>query len=284
MTHHTGTLDGSPEAGTPALRWRLWRPEVDEVRAVVALVHGIHEHSGRYAYVASQLMLRGIEVHAFDLRGHGESEGPRGQIESFDDYLDDLDRFIAHVQATATEAPLFLMGHSMGGLIAATWWASRPTDAFAGLILSSPALQLPPQNALLLTAAPVISRFLPRLAVGKLDLADLSRDPAVQAQYANDPLNTVKPVQARTGWELYQTSLRHDPTNEVFSGPIYVFHGTEDHITDPAGSRALAEHAPGDVTLKLWEGLRHETMNEPERDKVIAALADWILAHVPEAG
>lgn len=276
MTHTTGTLDGE-SPGVPSLRWRLWRPELGETRASLAFIHGIHEHSGRYAYVASRLMLRGIEVHAFDLRGHGESDGPRGQIDAFTEYLDDTDRFVEHVRQSAAEAPRFLLGHSMGGLIAARWWTSRSHDDFAGLVLSSPALRVPDPSRLLLTAAPLISRFAPYTRVGKLRLEDLSRDERVQAQYANDPLNTPKPVRARTAWELYQTSQAVDLQSGAFEAPLYLFHGSEDRITDPAGSRALAEAASGDTTLTIWDGLRHETLNEPEREDVIDALADWIL-------
>ncbi|MEM1056913.1 MAG: lysophospholipase [Bacteroidota bacterium] len=275
MTHTTGTLDGSP-----ALRWRHWRPEIGETAASVALIHGIHEHSGRYAYVASRLMLRGIEVHAVDLRGHGESEGPRGQIDDFGEYVQDADRFLQHVRRSAAEAPRFLMGHSMGGLVSERWWVSHDHSDFAGLILSSPALAVPKPNALLLAAAPLIDRFAPRLPVGKLNLEHLSRDVRVQAQYANDSLNTVKPIQARTGWQLYQTTQEHDPADSAFDRPMYLFHGTDDPITDPEGTRTLAAAARNHATLRLWDGLRHETMNEPEREDVIDAVADWILAQV----
>ena len=277
MTHTTGFLDGSP-----TLRWRLWRPDAPggEVRASLALVHGIHEHSGRYAYVASRLMLRGIEVHAFDYRGHGESHGPRGQIEAFSEWLEDVDRFAERVRRTAL-APVFLMGHSLGGLIAASWWASRQPTDWEGLILSSPALALPAVNPLLQAVAPHASRFLPRLRVTRLDPSHLSRDPRVGEAYLADPLNVCAGVQARTGYEVQQAGLALREHDARFSAPLYVFHGSDDAITDPEGSRRLADAAPGDdVTLKLWDGLRHETMNEPERDEVIDAVAEWVLARV----
>ena len=289
MTHTSGTLPGGTAPETPGgdasrepdLFWRLWRPDVPggEVRAAVLLVHGIHEHSGRYAGVASRLMLRGIEVHAVDLRGHGESEGARGYVDRFEDYLGDVDRFVAHVREAGAATPRFMMGHSMGGLIAATWWAERQPDDLDGLILSSPALAIPPVNPLLQAAAPFVSKRLPTFRVKPLDVSQLSRDPAVGRQYMEDPLVTAKGVMARTGYEIQQAGDRVRQRLGEFRAPLYLFHGTDDAITDPAGTQRLArEAASGDVTLKLWDGLRHETMNEPERDDVIGAVADWVLA------
>jgi alpha-beta hydrolase superfamily lysophospholipase len=275
MTHTSGTLDGSH-----SLYWRLWRPDVPggEVRAAVLLLHGIHEHSGRYAGVASRLMLRGVEVHAVDLRGHGASEGARGYVERFEDYLSDVDRFVEHALASGAAAPRFLLGHSMGGLVAATWWAERQPDALDGLILSSPALALPPVHPLLQAAAPFVSRRLPTLRVQPLDVSKLSRDPSVGRQYQEDPLVTSKGVMARTGYEIQQAAQRLRQRPQAFRAPLYLFHGTDDEIADPEGTARLArEAASDDVTLRLWDGLRHETMNEPERDEVIGAVAEWVL-------
>lgn len=275
MTHTTGTFDGSP-----TLRWRLWRPDTPngEIRASLALVHGIHEHSGRYAYVASRLMLRGIEVHAFDYRGHGVSDGPRGQIDTFDEWLADMDRFAEHVRQSAI-APTFLMGHSLGGLISASWWASRQPTDWRGLILSSPALALQPLNPLLDLAVPLILRFAPRIVAGSLKEGQLSRDPRVEEAFAADPHTIKTGVQARTGYELHEAAKALRQHDDRFTSPLLLFHGTADEVTLPEGSRRLAEAAPSDdVTLKLWDGLRHETLNEPERDEVIDVVADWILA------
>lgn len=251
-----------------------------EIQASVGLVHGIHEHSGRYAYLASRLMLQGIEVHALDLRGHGESEGARGQIDSFSEYAEDVERWMEHVQATRSDVPLFVMGHSMGGLVVSDWYSSGEREALDGLILSSAALRVPPPNPLLLAVAPLVSRYAPRLPVGKVDVSRLSRDPAVGDRYLNDPLNTTSGVQARTGNELLQASERVSARTAAFGLPMYLFHGSEDEITDPDGTRHLASNAPSDdVTLRIWEGLRHETFHEPERDEVIDSIAEWVLAH-----
>jgi alpha-beta hydrolase superfamily lysophospholipase len=273
MTHETGTLR---TADGLDLFTRRWTPDRGAV-AVVALVHGVHEHSGRYAYLASALMRRGIAVHALDLRGHGQSPGERGQVEaSFDEYVGDVARFLDETRAAAEGAPLFLMGHSMGGLVAAAVLVDRGTDGLAGVVLSSPALAVD-APALLRRAAPVVARFFPDAPVTRLDLSGLSRDPVVARAYREDPLTLNQGVRARLGHEIVRTAERVRQRSDAFDVPLYLFHGTADRLTSPEGTRWLAAHAASDdVTLRLYEGLYHETLNEPERDDVIGALADWL--------
>lgn len=277
MTHTTGALV-TPDDVT--LFTRTWTPDLP-ARAVLALVHGVHEHSGRYAYVASALMQRGIAVHAFDLRGHGQSDGPRGQVEGFDEYVDDLSTFLVQVRAAAGDLPVFLMGHSMGGLVVSSTVTHRGTDGLAGIVLSSPALAIPDQPKVLTALAPVVARWLPNLPVTKLDLSRLSRDPTVARAYEEDPLTITQGVRARLGYAIIRAidEVRERP--EAFDVPLYLFHGDADEVTAIEGTTWLAEHAASDdVTLRIWEGLYHETLNEPERDHVIGALADWLDARI----
>ena len=278
MTHATGTRT-SPDGLT--LFTRRWTPD-RPVRGTVVLVHGVHEHSGRYAYLASALMARGFEVRALDLRGHGQSEGPRGQVEAFDDYLRDL-RPVLEDTLEEADTPVFLMGHSMGGLVVAATVVERGTDGLAGVILSSPALRVD-SPAPLRALAPWIARWFPDLPVTRLDLGRLSRDPTVERAYREDPLTSTQGVRARLGLEILRATERVQMHPEAFDVPLYLFHGTADRLTDPEGSRWLAEHAASeDVTLTLYDGYLHETLNEPERDEVIDALADWIDAHLDGA-
>ena len=270
MTHETGTRTGPDGTELFVRRWTPDRP----TRAVVALVHGLHEHSGRYATLATALMARGIAVRAVDLRGHGQSGGPRGQVESFDDYLADVRPWLDEVVAQA-DVPVFLMGHSMGGLVAAATVVDRGTDGLAGVVLSSPALQVdsPP---LLRRLAPWVARWFPNAPVSKLDLEHLSHDPTVARAYREDPLTTKGGVRARLGLALLTASEHVRQHPEAFDVPLYLFHGADDRLTNPEGTCRLATHATGDVTLRIWDGLYHETMNEPERDRVIGELADWL--------
>lgn len=276
MTHDTGSLTSSD--GT-TLFTRHWRPD-GEARALVVLVHGLHEHSGRYAYLASALMRRGLAVHALDLRGHGQSEGRRGQVDHVDEFVDDVHALLREAREEAGDRPLFLLGHSMGGLVAALYVVERGTDGLAGVVLSSPALA-DDAPAFLKKLAPVLARWLPNLPAQPLDLSGLSRDPVVERQYREDPLTLKQGIRARLAAELLKGMDRVRRRPEAFDAPLYLFHGTDDAIVPDSGTAWLAEHAASDdVTLRLWDGLYHETMNEPERDEVIAALADWLDAHV----
>jgi alpha-beta hydrolase superfamily lysophospholipase len=282
MQHDAGTLHA---ADGLTLATRRWLPN-RRPKAAVALVHGIGEHSGRYAHVATHLMLHGYGAYAFDLRGHGRSEGePRAYAESFDAYVGDLDRFLDSVRAerrAEPRRPLFLYGHSLGGAIAAAYVIERGADGLAGLVLSSAALRIPADlSPLLQKAAGVLSRFVPRLPVSKLDTSHLSRDPAVVRAYEEDPLVYTGGVRARVGAEVLRVTEHVQQHADAFALPLYLYHGTADRITDPAGSRWLHEHAPAaDKSLKLYEGLYHETHNEPERERVLDDLTAWLDAHV----
>jgi alpha-beta hydrolase superfamily lysophospholipase len=277
MQHDTGTL---VTADGLTLYTRRWWPDTP-ARAVVLLVHGIGEHSGRYAYPAAHLLLHGIAVLSYDHRGHGQSEGERAHVDRFDDYLGDLDRALAWAREEAGGRPLFLMGHSLGGLIVARYVVDRRPEGLAGLILSSPALQIPTDlSPFLQRIAGPVSRLAPRLRTTKLDLAHLSRDPAVARTYAEDPLCDTGGIRSRLGYEILEATraVRHHP--EAFTLPLLLYHGTADRITDPAGSRWLYEHAPSDdKTLHLYDGFFHETHNEPERERVLDDLVRGIEAH-----
>ncbi|WP_412067679.1 alpha/beta hydrolase [Rubrivirga sp. IMCC43871] len=279
MTHATGSLisrDGR------TLFTRSWTPDGDP-RGVVLIVHGLHEHSGRYAYAASALMQRGYAVCASDLRGHGRSDGPRGQVEGFDEYVDDLRLFLSRVEEEAGDRPVFLMGQSMGGLVVARLVASGGAAEVAGVALTSPILDVPEGTpGWLLSVADVLARWVPTLPVQSIDLSALSRDPSVEAAYKADPLAIVQGVRVRLAAEIRRAFLAVRDRPERFTMPLYLTHGTDDQITPPSGTTWLAEHAASnDVTLQLWPGLLHETFHEPERDETIAHFADWLDAHAP---
>ncbi|OLL30103.1 lysophospholipase [Burkholderia sp. SRS-W-2-2016] len=255
-----------------------WRPD-GQLRATVALLHGLAEHAGRYAALAGRLNAAGIELVAIDLRGHGDAPGKRAYVRRFDDYLLDAQALLD--AAAQSCALLFLMGHSMGGAIAALYAIER-LDAsgrrLAGLILSSPALA-PGRDVpkWMLAASQIISRIYPSFPAMKIDAALLSRlQPVVNAN-RNDPLVHHGAIPARTGAELLLAMARIERGRADLRMPLLVFHGTEDKLTEPDGSRAFGAHAGSpDKTLTLHEGSYHETMNDLDRDRVIGALVDWI--------
>ncbi|APA84176.1 lysophospholipase [Paraburkholderia sprentiae WSM5005] len=259
----------------PLYRWRPRGP----IRATVALLHGLAEHAGRYAAVASRLNASGIELVAIDLRGHGHAPGKRAYVKRFDDYLLDAQALLD--AAAQSCAPLFLMGQSMGGAVAALYAIER-LDAsgrrLSGLILSSPALA--PGRDMpkwMLALSQVISRVYPGFPAMKIDPALLSRlQPVVNAN-RNDPLVHHGAIPARTGAELLRAMARIERGRAELRMPLLVFHGTDDKLTEPDGSRAFGEHAGSpDKTLTLHQGSYHETMNDLDRDRAIEALVEWI--------
>ncbi|AHI72873.1 PGAP1-like family protein [Burkholderia thailandensis E264] len=256
-------------------------------RATVALVHGLAEHAGRYQALAERLNAAGIEVVAIDLRGHGHSPGERAWVERFDQYLEDADALVASVARDDT--PLFLMGHSMGGAVAALYAVERAAvrrPGLTGLILSSPALA-PGRDVprWMLAMSRFISRVWPRFPAIKIDAALLSRDPAVVAANRADPLVHHGPVPARTGAEILDAMRRIEAGRAALRVPVLVYHGTADKLTEPDGSRDFGRHVGSpDRTLTLYEGNYHETMNDLERERVIGAQIDWIAARAPARG
>ena len=262
----------------PTLAGRSWMP--DGARAVIAVVHGIAEHGGRYAWLAAQANAQGIGVVTMDLRGHGRSPGERSYVERFDDYLLDVDALWTRALELAAGRPLFLMGHSMGGAIALRWAAQR-RQAMAGLILSSAALKIGGDvPRLLIALAPLLSRWLPHLRGTKLDPALISRDPAQVAAYVNDPLVSLKAPPARTGAELLAAMDANRAAVKGLNLPVYLFHGDADRLTDPEGSREIhAAWGGADKALRLWPGSRHETLNDLDREAVAAELLAWVRGH-----
>jgi alpha-beta hydrolase superfamily lysophospholipase len=261
----------------PLYRWRA----TGTPWATVALLHGLAEHAGRYAALAERLNAAGIELLAIDLRGHGHAPGKRARIDRFDDYLLDAEALVS--VAARDGAPLFLMGHSMGGAIAALYAIERlPASGhrLAGLILSSPALA-PGRDVprWMLTMSQVISRIWPGFPAMKIDPALLSRNPAIVEANRNDPLVHHGAIAARTGAEILLAMARIERGRAGLQMPLLVYHGTADKLTEPEGSRAFGQHAGSlDKTLTLHEASYHETMNDLDRDRVIGELLAWIEA------
>lgn len=264
-------------ADAVTLAAQSWRPT--QPRAVLAVVHGIAEHSGRYWFLAEQAYARGLAVVAVDLRGHGRTPGKRSYVDRFDDYLLDVDALMTQAREIAAGRPVFLMGHSMGGAIALRWLAQRG-QAVAGLILSSAALKIGDDvPRLLVRLAPLLSNWVPYVRGTRIEPATISRDEAAVAAYLNDPLVSKLAPPARTGGELLRAMAANRAAAPGLTVPVYLFHGDADRLTDPAGSREIYELWGGsDRTLRLWPGSRHETLNDLDREAVVAELLDWVLA------
>ena len=262
---------------------RHWAPTGDPWARMV-LVHGAGEHSGRYERTGGLFAEAGIDVTAFDLRGSGGSEGRRGDVERWDDFLDDVASMLEMVRynASGSEAstPVILFGHSMGGLICTDEVLSgRPAPDL--LVLSSPALDdgLPRWQH---SVGPVIARIYPTLALKNAWGPEaLSRDPEVGRLASEDPGCPPKGT-VRLGASAFKAQAR---VRELLPGldvRTYVFHGGDDPLVPPSASEPF-EGLPG-VTRRLYPGLRHETMNEPEGPQVVADVIAWLREAVSGGG
>ncbi len=277
MIYHHGTFQ-SYDAGE--LFEQAWMPD-DQPRAVLLLVHGLGEHSGRYEHVAEYFTSKGIGIETFDLRGHGKADGRRAYVNSFDDYLRDLDVFHKRVQERHYEQPLFLYGHSMGGTIAALYVITRKPE-FKGLILSGSLLKMGADiSPLLIKMAAIVGKYAPKMKTTKLDSASISRDPEIVRDYDEDPLNYREGFPARTGYESILAAQRILTQTESLTLPILIMHGSADKITNPEGSRELYEGVHStDKTLKFYDGFYHEIHNDPEKERVFSDIFHWLELHL----
>jgi len=258
------------------LHENCWLP-AGEPGGVVVVVHGLNDHSGRYTELAARLNRHGYAVYAMDLRGHGKSQGARLLIRSFDEYLADLELHVDRVRRRGPDKPLFLFGHSMGGAIVALLGITRQPDV-RGLVLSVPAVVIGGGvSPLLRRLAPLVSRLFPRLRIMRLGYRTLCRDPEVVEQFKNDPLVYHGRFPVRTGAEILRAAGRIQDQMEALKLPLLLLHGTADMATDPEGSRRLHARAGStDKTLKLYEGLFHDLLHEPEKEQVTADLIEWL--------
>lgn len=225
MEHTEGTFQGL--AGL-ALRYQRWRPDAG-LKAAIAVVHGFGEHSGRYANLIGHFVPRGYSVSGYDLRGHGLSPGKRGAIRSWQEFREDTRAFFSHVAGLESGAPLFLYGHSMGGLIVLDLALHSP-EGMKGVISSGPALGKPGVSPLLLALSRVLSTIAPGLTLKTgLDATALSRDPSVVKAYQEDPL-VHSLASARLGTELENTAKWVHAHAAELRVPLLIVHGEADRL------------------------------------------------------
>lgn len=246
-------------------------------QAAVIVSHGYAEHSGRYKAFAETLAAHGYAVYALDHRGHGQSEGVRASVRVFDEYVDDLARFIDRVRETRPHPPRFLFGHSMGALVALQLVLEQP-EKVEGLVLTGSylenAVKLSPP---LLRAAKTVSRLAPELPVQSLDTDALARDEAVVEAYRSDPLVYHGKVRARLGYEMLRSGPYVLQRAASIDLPVLLQHGGADRMAAPAGTQAVFEAlGSGDKTLKVYDGAYHEILNDYGKEQVIADILAWL--------
>jgi acylglycerol lipase len=256
--------------------YQFWLPE-GRPKAVLLVIHGLAEHSGRYANLVAHLVPHGYAVYGMDHLGHGKSDGARTYVERFSDFVESLHTYVGIVREGQVDAPIFLVGHSLGGLIAVTWLLEHQ-DEVQGVILSGPAVRIPDNiSALTIFAGKILSALLPRVGILGLAARGVSRDPAVVAAYLDDPLVFTGKVTARLGAEMLKAMRRIEVDARRMRLPMLILQGSADKLVDPAGARMLHERVgSADKTLKIYPGLYHEVYNEPEHGQVLRDVESWL--------
>ena len=256
---------------------RSWTPPA--VRAVVVICHGVNSHSGQYLWTGEQLVTRGLAVFALDLRGRGRSEGERFYVEEVADYVSDVAATVALAKARHPGLPVFLLGHSAGGVVSSTYVLDNPT-AVSGFICESFAFQVPAPG-FALAAIKGLSHIAPRLPVLTLKNEDFSRDPKAVEALNNDPLTARESQPAITVAALVRADERLREEFPRITLPLLIMHGTEDKATVCHGSEFFHQTAGSkDKTLKLYEGHYHDLLNDFGKETVLADIVAWMEARI----
>jgi acylglycerol lipase len=257
---------------------RSWRPETN-ARAVVAIVPGFNSHSGYYGWVADRLTANGFAVYAVDLRGRGRSEGERFYVEKFADYVRDAVSLVHLAKSREPGRPLFMLGHSAGGVVACIYTLEYPTE-LAGLICESFAHEVPaPDFALAVFKG--LSHVAPHAHILHLKNEQFSRDPNVVKAMNEDPLIAHETQPTQTLAEMVRADERLKQEFPLITLPVLILHGTADQATKPSGSQRFYDMAGStDKTLKLYNGHYHDLLNDVGRETVMADIMSWLAAHV----
>jgi len=259
--------------------FRSWQPE-GHTRGIVAIVPGFNSHSGYYDWAAGQLTVAGLAVYAVDLRGRGRSDGERFYVTRFSEYVDDVAGLVSHVRSELSGLPLFLLGHSAGGVVSCLYALDHQQE-LAGLLCESFAFQVPaPDFALAVFKG--LSHIAPHAHVLHLKNQDFSRDPDVVARMNTDALIAHETQPTQTLAEMVRADERLKQSFGQITLPVLILHGTSDKATKPAGSQFFYDMAGSrDKTLKLYDGYFHDPLNDIGKEVVMADMTAWIEARLP---
>jgi acylglycerol lipase len=260
---------------------RSWRP-TGKPRGVMVICHGFNAHSGQYFWAAEQFVADGLAVYALDMRGRGKSDGERFYVDTIADYVSDLADTIKLAKSREPGQPVFLLGHSAGGVVSCVYTLENQSE-LAGLICESLAFQVPAPD-FALTVIKWLGKIAPRLRVLKLKNKDFSRDPKTVKSMNEDPLiaNEVQPAKAVAALVLADERLKRE--FPLITLPVFILHGTADKAAVPAGSQFFYDTAGAkDKTLKLYPGHFHDLLNDLDKEVVMADITAWINKHLPAA-
>jgi acylglycerol lipase len=276
MKHQEGFFNGVRDH---RIYYQCWLPET-EPKAVLLVVHGLAEHGGRYMNLVNHFLPLGYAVYAADHLGHGRSEGTRAYVERFTDYTDTVVTFREMIRDRQKDKPVFLVGHSMGGLIGALYLLDHQNE-LAGAVLSGPAVKAPDNiSPVTIFAGKVLSAIMPRLGLIQLEAEGVSRDPAVVKAYKTDPLVYPGKVTARLGAEMIKAMGQIGAQASRITLPLLILQGGADRLVHPSGAQLLHDLvASVDRKIILYEGFYHEVFNEPEHGRVMRDVETWLAAH-----
>jgi acylglycerol lipase len=281
MKHQEGYLKSNQATN---VYYQYWLPE-DKPKAILMVAHGLAEHSSRYMNLVNHFVPLGYGVYGIDHIGHGKSEGKRVYVEQFQDFTKTLKIYFDSIREKQPETPIFLIGHSMGGLIGAAYLLEHQND-LSGAVLTGPAIKIPENiSQIAILAGKIFSVLMPKLGVAPLVFEGISRDPAVVEAYINDPLVYTGKITARLAAELLKTMHTVTEHAAKIQLPIMIAQGSEDSLVDPVGAQLLYDLVgSGDKTIKLYDGFYHEIFNEPEHAQVLKDVQLWIEKQLGKTG
>jgi len=277
MDHVEGNFKGPRDV---EIYYQAWLPEGSS-KAVLLIVHGLGEHCGRYMNVVDHFVPLGYAVYGLDHIGHGKSEGMREGIERFEDYTDTLRVYSELVKGWQAGKPIFLLGHSMGGLITSCYLLDHQAD-FRGAVISAPLIKASGNiSQATILMGKILSALAPKMGLLPVDAESISRDPEVVKAYVDDPLVFHGKTPARLAAELLKAMLRITKEARKITLPFIVLQGSGDKLVDPSGAQILYDKASSkDKTIKIYQGLYHEVFNEPERGRVLKDVETWLAEHL----
>ncbi|KAL9338951.1 hypothetical protein Peur_067966 [Populus x canadensis] len=263
-----------------ALFTRSWFPVTGQTKGILVIIHGLNEHSGRYAQFAKQLTSCNFGVYAMDWIGHGGSDGLHGYVPSLDHVVADTGALLEKIKSENPGVPCFLFGHSTGGAVVLKA-ASYPNieEMLEGIILTSPALRVKPAHPIVGAVAPFFSLVIPKFQFKGANKRGfpVSRDPAALLAKYSDPLVYTGPIRVRTGHEILRISSYLLRNFKSVTVPFFVLHGTADKVTDPLASQDLYNEAASKFKdIKLYDDFLHDLLFEPEREEVGQDIISWM--------
>ncbi len=281
MKHHEGYLKSNRATN---VYYQYWLPD-KEIKAVLLVAHGLAEHSGRYMNLVNHFVPAGYAVYGIDHIGHGKSDGNRVFVEHFQDFTKTLKIYFDNIKNWQPEKPIFLIGHSMGGLIGATYLLEYQNE-LAGAVLSGPGVKLPDHlSRATILVGKILSILMPKAGIIPLNYDGISQDPNVVDAYIKDPLVYTGKITARLGTQIIKAIQHIAASGAKIQLPIMIAQGSADTIVDPSGAQFLYDLVSSeDKTIHIYDGFYHEIFNEPEHRRVLNDVKLWIEKHTDTAG